>query len=145
MRNSGVPRAEPFWNHERTAAVVAVERPFGSLVLMLIRRADGGYDPIDISRVEARNLGKLGIDRSLSQFERFETKPTRWLQGTDRSLQVESQTQVWKVGDSLHLNPWLANQTELFVGASADDAANKLVPTRNGETSLLAAQRQRWA
>ena len=84
------------WNAERTAAVAATPGPSGTRVTAFLRQQNGTFLEVDLSAVEGGNFGKLGRHRT--EYDRFETKPIKWIPRQDNLLQVKIQTQAWRAG-----------------------------------------------
>lgn len=83
------------WNSNRTAVAVSIPHPEASVILVFMRRPDGGFLAADASRVEDGNFGKLGWF-GRAGYARFESTPTRWLPRQDGLYQVVIQTRAWK-------------------------------------------------
>lgn len=83
-------------NHDQSAIAVVVPRPKQSLVLVLLRQADGSFNAVDVSLVEGGNFGKLGFPRT--HYDRFETQAVEWLPRTDGWFQIVFRTRAWKSG-----------------------------------------------
>lgn len=83
------------WNSNRTAVAVSIPHPKASVILVFMRRPDGGFLAADASRVEDGNFGKLGWF-GRAGYTRFESTPLRWLPRQDGLYQVVIQTRAWK-------------------------------------------------
>jgi hypothetical protein len=79
-----------------SAVAIAIPRAEASLILILIRKSDGSYVAADASQVEIANFGFFG--RKRHEYERYETKPIKWLPRDDGLLQVSIQTRAWRKG-----------------------------------------------
>lgn len=90
------PPDSALWNADRTAAVAAIPGTSGTRVTAYLRQQDQTFLEIDLSAVEGGNFGKLG--RHPTEYDRFETKPIKWLPRQDALLQVSIQTQAWRAG-----------------------------------------------
>jgi hypothetical protein len=84
------------WNTNKTALVASHHKSGGSVVYIFIRQASGDFLPVDVSRVEEGNFGRLGFRRT--HYHRFETVPTEWSKRDDSKLQVWIRTRAWKNG-----------------------------------------------
>jgi hypothetical protein len=78
------------------AVAIAIPRAEASLILVFIRRPDGGYLAADASQVETANFGVWG--RKRHEYDRYETTPIRWHSRNDELLQVSIQTRAWRSG-----------------------------------------------
>ena len=90
------PSDSALWNADRTAAVVAISEASGTRVTAYLRQQDGTFLEIDLSAVEGGNFGKLG--RRKTEYDRFETRPIKWIPRQDTLFQVSIQTQAWRAG-----------------------------------------------
>jgi hypothetical protein len=90
------PPDSALWNADKTAAVAATSEASGTRVTAYLRQQDGTFLEIDLSAAENGNFGKLG--QRPTEYDRFETKPTKWLPRQDDLFQVSIQTQAWRAG-----------------------------------------------
>jgi hypothetical protein len=85
------------WNEPRNAAAITLPRQKGVLALVLLKQPGGDYLTVDVSQVEAANLGKLGL-KGRRVYERIETTPLEWLSREDGHLQITFRTRAWSGG-----------------------------------------------
>lgn len=85
------------WNSNQTAVAVSVSRPEAQAIFVLFRQTNANYLAVDVSRVEAGNLGKLGL-AGRAGYDRVETTPTRWVYREDGRFQVIMRTRAWRAG-----------------------------------------------
>jgi len=87
------------WNSNRTTIAIscAGPNPEPSVVFVFLRQANGTFLAVDISVVENGNFSKIGIARRPA-YDRFETKPIKWLNQDDGSFCVDIRTRAWKDG-----------------------------------------------
>ncbi|KWS06312.1 hypothetical protein AZ78_3867 [Lysobacter capsici AZ78] len=64
-------------------------------MFVFLRRGDGSFQKIDVSAVESKNLGKLGLAQ---RYERIETRAVGWLPSQGELLRLEVRTQAWHQG-----------------------------------------------
>jgi hypothetical protein len=81
------------WDSGRTAVAATFPRPSGTLVLVLLRKANGAFLAVDISNVERSNLGKLGLG---GETNRVESTPVKVSRRANGSVEVVVRTRVWK-------------------------------------------------
>lgn len=85
-----------FWNDDKSAVVISVFRKKTSINYVFIIKEGGTISPVDISKVEGGNLGKIGWARN--KYEKVETEPVNWIKIKDRLLQINMRTRAWKDG-----------------------------------------------
>jgi hypothetical protein len=85
------------WNEHRNAAAIALPRAQGVLAIVLLQQPGGDFLAVDVSPVEAANLGKLGL-KGRRIYERVETTPLEWLPRKDGSFQIVFRTRAWSGG-----------------------------------------------
>ena len=86
------------WNPSRTAVAISINlasKP--SILFVFLRLESSQYKAVDVSRVEAANLGVLGISRK-ADYDRVETVPMEWIERDDGKVQVVLRTRAWKEG-----------------------------------------------
>lgn len=98
VQTAGAQESSPnaLCNFDKTACVSSVRGKAFTNLTASLKQADGSFVHVDISPAESGNFAKLGSRRS--QYNRFETKPVRWLTRQDGLLQVEIQTAAWRKG-----------------------------------------------
>ena len=90
------PPDSALWDADRTAAVAAISEASGTRVTAYLHQQDGTFLEISLSAVEGGNFGKLG--RRPAEYDRFETKPIKWIPRQGGLFQVSIQTQAWRAG-----------------------------------------------
>ena len=90
------PLDNALWNADKTAAVTTTPGASGTRLIAYLRQHDGAFLEIDLSAVEGGNFGKLG--RRRVEYDRFETKPIKWVPRQDGLFQVKIQTRAWLSG-----------------------------------------------
>ncbi|WND79845.1 hypothetical protein [Lysobacter capsici] len=89
------PPASALWSVDRRAAAASMRTATGPGVFVFLRGGDGSFQKIDVSAVERKNLGKLGLAQ---RYERIETRAVGWLPSQGELLRLEVRTQAWHQG-----------------------------------------------
>ncbi len=84
------------WNSNRTALAISIPQPKMSAIWVFLRQTNDTCLAVDASGVEGCNFGVLGRPRT--DYERFETKPIKWLYREDGRFQVVMRTRAWRGG-----------------------------------------------
>ncbi|MCP4769144.1 MAG: hypothetical protein GY875_23160 [Gammaproteobacteria bacterium] len=79
------------WNEEKSAFAFCVSGAESSCYVYHNTKL------IDVSGVEGRNIGKLGI-APRNSYEKFITHPALWIEREDGLLMIKFTTQAWKNG-----------------------------------------------
>lgn len=103
------PSASALWSVDRRAAVASMRTATEPGVFVFLRRGDGSFQKIDVSAVESKNLGKLGLAQ---RYERIETRAVGWLPSQGELLRLEVQTQAWHEGRRYVAEELLMLQTD---------------------------------
>jgi hypothetical protein len=86
------------WNSNRTAVAISIPATSKSSILFVFLKSNSGqYKAVDVSGVEAANLGVIGISRN-TDYARVATTPVAWLHRDDGRFQVVMRTRAWKAG-----------------------------------------------
>jgi hypothetical protein len=85
------------WNEHRNAAAITLQRAQGVLAIVLLQQPGGNFLAVDVSQVEAANLGKLGL-KGRRVYERVETTPLEWISRKDGLFQMAFRTRAWSGG-----------------------------------------------
>jgi hypothetical protein len=80
------------WHQNGNDVAVGFKGDQGSFVVVFLKQPDGRYVAVDVSRVEAVNIGAIGPDRT---YRDVHTVPMLWLPREDDSVQLSLQTRAW--------------------------------------------------
>lgn len=97
LTHAAPPPETALWNGDRSAAVATSRDGERTRVIAYVKQADGTFLEIDLSQVEGRNLGSLGL-RSAADYDRIETTAVEWLPRENGLLQVVVRTRAWHSG-----------------------------------------------
>lgn len=89
------PPASALWSVDKRAAAAVMRTAAGTGVFVFLRRGDGSFQKIDVSAVESKNLGKLGLAQ---RYEWVETRAVDWLPSQGELLRLKVRTQAWRQG-----------------------------------------------
>jgi hypothetical protein len=89
------PSASALWSVDRRAAAASMRTATEPGVFVFLPRGDGSFQKIDVSAVESKNLGKLGLAQ---RYERIETRAVGWLPSQGELLRLKVRTQAWRQG-----------------------------------------------
>jgi hypothetical protein len=85
------------WTPDRRAVAVAVCGVDQAELFVFLRVKSGLYVSVNVSPLERTNLGRLGTLKR-EDYQRVVTTPVEWIPRTDKMLEIQMRTQVWRLG-----------------------------------------------
>jgi len=80
------------WSEDKGEVVVSFPNKKRTTLYLFMKNLEGKYIAVNISAIELRNLGTIGLK---PQYKKLESKAIEWIEDTEELVMVKIETMIW--------------------------------------------------